>query len=76
MRLPVSALTALLLLPGCQTAPQGPPVQVRCPVPPPLARVPLGPSYTERMQQWLSGSLETPTSTGQLSKPATGGPTK
>ena len=71
------ALTALLLLPGCSPAPiASPPQQVACPVPPPLARLPLGQSFQDPMQNFLSGKLPAPTSSAQGSPRATGGPTR
>lgn len=71
------ALTALLLLPGCSPAPiVSPPVQVECPRPPPLARVPLGPSFQDRMEDFLRGKLPEQTSFVPASPRATAGPTK
>lgn len=57
------AASVMLLLPACKTAPVAiPPAQVACPAPPPLAKVPLGPSFLEQMQSFLSGSLPEQTS--------------
>jgi hypothetical protein len=57
-------LTMPLLLTACATGPSAPPMVV-CPWVPAL-ELDLPPdalarSFTERMQRWLSGSLETPT---------------
>lgn len=50
----------LALLSGCVTAPTVQP-QVQCPKPPEiLNREPLGQSYTDRMQLFLSGKLPEP----------------
>jgi len=66
------ALLALLLLQGCGTVQTAsPPAQVGCPKPPPLARVPLGPSYIDQMQLFLSGSLSAPTNSAPPSPHAT-----
>lgn len=66
------ALLALLLLPGCGTARiASPPAGAECPKPPPLVRVPLGQSYIDQMQLFLSGSLNEPTSSAPPSPPAT-----
>lgn len=66
MKLRAYVPIALLLLQGCSPAPiVSPPVQVECPRPPPLARVPLGPSYQDQMGNFLQGLLPAQTSTGQ-----------
>ena len=54
---------SLLILSGCATVPRE---SFECPEIPPLtAREPLGPSYQERMQAFLSGKLPAQTDTGQ-----------
>lgn len=55
----------LMLLSGCQTAP------IVCPKPPdPPARAPLGASFHDEMQRFLSGSLDEPMSYALPSKGA------
>lgn len=66
MKSPAFALTLLLLLPGCRTAPiASPPVQVEPPRKPPLAKVPLGPSFRDQMQSFLTGKLPEQTSSAR-----------
>ena len=55
--LPLTILL-LVLLQGCATAPSGPVVvQAVCPALPPLEQAAPEPSFTERMQSFLRGSL-------------------
>jgi hypothetical protein len=66
MRSTVFAALLLIALPGCRTAPiASPPVQVEPPRKPPLVKVPLGPSFRDRMQSFLTGKLPEPTSSAR-----------
>lgn len=61
----LSIAASLTLLSGCQTAP------IVCPKPPdPPARAPLGASFHDEMQRFLSGSLDEPMSYALPSKGA------
>jgi len=58
MKTSACVLSLLLLLPACSSAPiASPPQQVEAARPPPLAKQPLGPSYLDQMQNFLSGLL-------------------
>lgn len=66
MRSIVFAALLLIALPGCRTAPiASPPVQVEPPRKPPLAKVPLGPSFQDEIARFLSGLLPEQTSSAR-----------
>lgn len=68
---PVYLLGLLTLLSGCASAP------IVCPdLPEPPVKVPLGPSFQDRMEDFLRGKLPEPTSSEPLSPSATDGSTK
>jgi len=67
----MSLLLSTLLSAGCATVP---PVAQTCPkLPEPPARVPLGPSFQERMDAFLQGKLPEPISYELRSPSAKGG---
>jgi len=77
MKLPKYAPLLMLLLSACASKPPvSPPVQVQCPVPPPLARLPLGESFLTEAERILFGSQNEPTSSAPASPRVTAGPTR
>jgi hypothetical protein len=64
----VSMTALLMLLSACAAGPSGAPQ-----LPPPPVRVPLGPSFQDRMGDFLNGKLPAPISSAAPSASATAG---
>lgn len=76
MRKTTLSLSAMLLLCSCASAPTvSLPEQVQRPQLPPLAQEPLGPSFQDRMRNFLSGKLPELTSSAQPLGSVTGSTT-
>lgn len=74
MKKPVLLLALLpsLILSACASVPSvSTPQPVERATPPPLAKEPLGPSFLDQMQSFLSGSLPEQTNSAPPSPPAT-----
>lgn len=66
-----SMIALLMLLSACAAGPS-----VAPPLPPPPVKVPLGPSFQDRMGDFLNGKLPERTSSVMPSASATGGSTR